>query len=93
MKCPYREFKECIVEECPSCNYKEAKICVTNGRCPSWMSKDEAIKSGMVWEEIRTVYHFVSCKLIDSGVQPAPQTKQVINNNTSTNVVVRKSIF
>ena len=93
MKCPYRDFKECIVEECPSCNYKEAKISVVTGRCPSWMSKKEAIERGMVWEEIRTVYHFVSCKLIDSGVQPVPATKQTINNTTQTNVVVRKSVF
>lgn len=93
MKCPYREFQECIVEECPSCNYKEAKICVTNGRCPPLMSKDEAVRNGMVWEEIRTVYQFVSCKLIDNGVQPVAPTKQIINNNTKTNVVVRKSIF
>lgn len=96
MKCPYREFRECIVEQCPSCNYKEAEICTTNGRCPNGMSKDEAIRRGMVWEETRTVYQFVSCKLIDKGVQPAPPIKQienVINNNTKTNVVIRKSIF
>ena len=25
MKCPYREFQECMVEQCPSCNYIEEK--------------------------------------------------------------------
>lgn len=25
MKCPYRNFEDCIIEKCPSCNYKEKK--------------------------------------------------------------------
>ena len=93
MKCPYRDFQECIIEQCPSCNYEEVKKTVIGGHAPLWMSTDEAIKRGCQWRETVTSYKFVSCKLIDDGVQPIPATKQVINNTTETNVVVRKSIF
>lgn len=93
MKCPYRNFEDCLVELCPSCNYKEIQSKAVYGGAPLWMSTEEAIRRGIAWEGIRTTYEFVSCKLIDGGVQPIPSTKQVINNNTSTNVVVRKSVF
>ena len=93
MKCPYRDFQECIVERCPACNYEEverAKIC---GRAPAWLSTEEAIKRGNLWEEIVKTYKFVSCKLVDNSVQPIPATKQIVNNTTKTNVVVRNSVF
>ena len=94
MKCPYRDFQECLVEKCPSCNYTVVKSCITVGHCPAWMDRNAAMEKGFVWEEIRNNYEFVSCKLVDNGVQPVPATKQVINNTTTkTNVVVRKSIF
>ena len=93
MKCPYRDFQECIIEQCPSCNYEEVKETIIVGHAPPWMSTDEAIKRGLEWPAIKTSYKFVSCKLIDNSVQPVPATKQVINNTTETNVVVRKSIF
>lgn len=93
MKCPYRDFQECIVEKCPSCNYKEIPKTVISGRAPHWMSIDEAIKRGNKWEDTVKTYEFVSCKLIDSGVQPIPAVKQTINNTTNTSVVIRKSIF
>lgn len=93
MKCPYRDFQECIVEQCPSCNYEEEKISVICGRSPHWMSQSEALKRGMLWYEKQTQYKFVSCKLIDNGVQPIPATKQTINNTNKTAVMVRKSIF
>lgn len=93
MKCPYREFQECIVEKCPACNYEEVKQTVISGMAPHWMSTEEAIRRGNKWKETVTTYKFVSCKLIDNSVQPVPSVKQTINNTTQTNIVVRKSIF
>lgn len=93
MKCPYRNFEECLVEKCPSCNYKEIKRTVTAGRKPNYMSDDKAFEMGCLWEEVKTTYEFVSCKLIENGVQPIPQEKKVINNTTKTSIVVNKSIF
>ena len=93
MKCPYREFQECIVEKCPSCNYKEETKTVISGLAPHWMSNDEAIKRGNKWEETVRTYKFISCKLIDNGVPPPPVIHQTINNTTRTNVAIKKSIF
>lgn len=53
MKCPYREFQECIVEKCPSCNYEEVKETVINGKAPYWMSDGEAIRRGNKWKETK----------------------------------------
>lgn len=93
MKCPYNDFKDCIVEKCPSCNYEIIKQRVTHGKCPRCMSIDEAFQNGFIWDEVKTEYKFISCKLIESNIQPVPSNKQVINNNTKTSVLVRKSIF
>ena len=93
MKCPYREFQECIVEQCPSCNYEEVKTEIVRGMYPTYLSTQKAIEEGYAWKSTKTTYKFVSCKLVDSGVQPVPAQKQVINNTQKTNVVVRKSIF
>lgn len=93
MKCPYREFQECIVEQCPSCNYIEEKKEVIEGRYPAYMSTETAIERGCAWKSTRTTYKFISCKLVEGGVQPVSTQKQVINNIQKTNVVVRKSIF
>lgn len=93
MKCPYREFQECIVEQCPSCNYEDVKRTVIHGKAPYWMDEKEAIKNGYKWEETINTYMFISCKLIDNGVQPVPAAKQIVNNTTKTNISIRKSIF
>lgn len=93
MKCPYRNFQECIVEQCPSCVYEKEEKVVIEGRCPSTMSQKAALEKGYIWESTKTVYKFVSCKLVDDKVQPVPEQKQIINNNQKTNVVIRKSIF
>lgn len=93
MKCPYRNFQDCIVEKCPSCNYKENKRTSIAGRKPQYMSDETAMKEGCIWEETETTYEFVSCKLIENSVQPIPPKTEVVNNNTRTNVVVKKSIF
>lgn len=93
MKCPYREFQECIVEKCSACNYKEVQQTVISGRAPYWMSDEEAIRRGNKWKETVKTYKFVSCKLINNSVQPISAVKQTINNTTKTNVVIRKSIF
>ena len=93
MKCPYRDFQECIVEQCPSCNYETIEQDVIKGRAPAYMSFADAVDRGYQWVETVKTYKFVSCKLIDNNVQPVPATKQTINNTTRTAVVVRKSIF
>lgn len=93
MKCPYRNFEECLVEKCPSCNYEEIKEEVIEGRPPIYMSTQEALEKGLAWKEHWISYKLVSCKLIDNAVQPIPPKKEIINNTTKTNVVVKKSIF
>lgn len=95
MKCPYRDFQDCIIEKCPSCNYEEVERTIINGRAPCWMNDEEAIKQGNKWKETIKIYKFVSCKLIDNNVPPPSITKQTINNTntTQTNVLIRKSIF
>lgn len=57
------------------------------------MSDESALKEGCIWEEKETTYEFVSCKLIDNAVQPIPPKTEIVNNNTRTSVVVKKSIF
>ena len=93
MKCPYREFQECIIEQCPSCNYEEISETKLVGLAPNWMSDEEAIKRGNKWRETTKTYKFISCNLIDNSVQPVPAVKQTINNITQTSVVVKRSIF
>lgn len=95
MKCPYRDFQDCIVEQCPSCNYKEVRISTIEGRHPPSFSVECALEKGWIWESTKTAYEFVSCKLIDNNIQPVPSNKEVINNNITnrTNVSIRKSIF
>ena len=91
MKCPYREFAECIVEQCPSCNYETIETTCIEGRFPIHLSTKQAIEEGYAWEEKKKTYKFVSCKLVESGVQPIPAQK--INNTQKTSIVVKKSIF
>ena len=93
MKCPYRDFKDCIIEKCPSCNYEVITTPTIDGEKPYWMSTDEAIEKGCQWYSMKTTYKFISCKLIDNCVQPVPSNKQVVNNMTKTNVSIRKSVF
>lgn len=94
MKCPYRDFQECLLEKCPSCVYKENKRTVIEGRYPIEIGAYQAIELGYAHEVIKTEYEFVSCKLIDNCVQPVPSNKQIINNNTTKkNVVVKQSLF
>lgn len=93
MKCPYKNFNECIVEKCPACNYKENNQKVIEGKYPYDMNEEEAVNQGLAWESTKTTYKFVSCKLIESGVQPISQKKEIINNKNSTRINIRKSIF
>jgi hypothetical protein len=93
MKCPYREFSDCIVEQCPSCIYETIeKICI-EGRYPAHLSTERAIEEGYAWEVKKKTYKFVSCKLVESGVQPIPAQKISNTTTTKTNVLVKKSIF
>ena len=91
VKCPYNGFKECIVQECPSCNYEEQKRTRIVGRYTG--SLQEALKRGTAWEEKYVEYKFISCKLADGGVQPVHPKTETINNTQKTNVVIHKSIF
>ena len=91
VKCPYNGFKDCIVQECPSCNYEEQKRTRIAGRYTG--SLKEALERGAAWEEKYVEYKFISCKLADGGVQPVPQKTETINNTQKTNVVIHKSIF
>ena len=93
MRCPYRNFNDCIVEQCPSCNYEVIERTQIEGRYHSWMSASRAIEEGLAWEVTKKEYKFISCKLIDNSVQPIPENKQIINNNTETKVLVKQSIF
>lgn len=95
MKCPYNNFQECIVEQCPSCIYKEVKRTHIVGRKPHYMSTEEAIRQGCQWEETQTSYEFVSCRLIDNCVQPVPKNETIINNKVESRstVSIRRSIF
>ena len=93
MKCPYRDFKDCIVEKCPSCNYREVKKHITRGFCPPNMSFETAEKIGYMYECTETVYEFISCKLIENNVQPIPPKKEIINNSSNTSVAIKRSIF
>lgn len=72
---------------------KKIKKEVIEGRYPAYMDTQTAIERGMAWKETKTTYEFVSCKLVENAVQPIPVKKEVINNNTRTSVVVKKSIF
>ena len=91
MRCPYNGFKECIVQECPSCNYEALENTRIVGRHTG--SLQEALKRGAAWEEKYVEYKFISCKLADGGVQPVPPKTETINNTQKTNVVIHKSIF
>lgn len=93
MKCPYRDFQECIVEQCPSCNYETVETEHLAGSWQHYRNIEKALENRSAWIEKRKSYKFISCKLVEGGVQPVPAQKQVINNTQETNVVLRRSIF
>ena len=86
MKCPYKNFEECLVEKCPSCTYEEVKETVMAGRRPYHMSEEEAIECGSRWEQTKTIYKFKSCSLASANVQPVLRDETIINNTTKINV-------
>ena len=93
MKCPYRQFKECILQECPSCNYETVECEEIQGTFPAYMDSETAIKQGYAWRVKKKKYKFLSCKLVENNVQPIPKNETVINNKTNTSVLVHRSIF
>ena len=93
MKCPYKNFTDCLIEQCPSCNFEKIETTCIEGRYPNYLDTEEAIKRGCAWESIRTSYRFISCKLIDNNVQPIPSKNEVININNKTSVTIRRSLF
>ncbi len=95
MKCPYRGFEECLLEQCPSCIYKEIKERKIAGTYSVALGVDSGIRNNTAWEYIDTKYEFVACKLMDNNVQPIPPEEVTVNNTTNTkiNTVLKKSIF
>jgi len=95
MKCPYNNFQECLVEKCPSCNYEVIEYTTLEGIKPYYISSEQAIKDGSLWEEKRKKYKFISCKLIENCVQPVPKNDTIINNKveSKSTVSIRRSIF
>lgn len=91
MRCPYNSFKECIVQECPSCNYEEHKHTRIVGRYTG--SLQQALERGAAWEETYTEYKFISCKLVEQGVQPVQPEVHNINTSFRPNIVVRNRII
>lgn len=90
MQCPYRDFNDCLVEKCPSCVYETEVTDDIGGMIPWHMSVDKAIQIGYAWKTTKTTYKFVSCKLVEGGVQPVPSKKEIVHNNNSTRVTVVK---
>lgn len=41
MKCPYNNFTDCIVEQCPSCTYETINTTEIEGRYPMYLSSHE----------------------------------------------------
>ena len=95
MKCPYNNFTDCIVEQCPSCIYETINTTEIEGRYPMYLSSHEAVKQGYAWEVNRKSYKFISCKLMDNNVQPVLSKNETVNvtNVNSTSVSIRKSMF
>lgn len=95
MKCPYNNFQECIIEQCPACKYETIKNTTIEGRKPNYMDTEEAIKQGYQWEETKITYKFISCQLVNNSVQPVLKNDTIINNKVEnrTNVMIRKNIF
>ena len=88
MQCPYNNFKGCIVEKCPACNYEVEKVEIIEGRHPPDMSLQKAIERGIAWVSTKNAYRFISCKLVENNVQPVPQRKEIVNNHNSTRIAV-----
>lgn len=93
MKCPYRDFQDCLVQECPSCEYGIEEYEEVQGRAPVWMDTDTAIDKGYQWKANKKKYVFKSCKLVSANVQPIPKAETHIYNKTETKVAVSHSIF
>mgnify|MGYP003305385350 CR=1 FL=1 len=91
MRCPYNSFKECIVQECPSFNYEEHKHTRTAGRYTGRLQ--QALERGAAWEESCTEYKFISCNLVEQGVQPVQPEVNNINTSFRPNIVVRNRII
>lgn len=91
MKCPYRDFKECIVQECPACEYETKETVEYEGKAPYGMHYDEAVEKGYMWTRTKRKYIFKSCGLITKGVRPVLKPDTHIHNKTD--VSVHHSIF
>ena len=93
IKCPYREFTPCILEECPACVYETEKEMVLSGHAPMRMSTKEAIKRGYMSEVEKKTYKFKACKLIEKGVPLSDTKKEVKEVKEVKNINIRQSIF
>ena len=86
MKCPYKNFEECLVEKCPSCIYETIKKTVVAGRKPHQFCEEYARELGCIWNETEITYEFKSCSLLSANVQPVLRNETIINNTTKVNV-------
>ena len=97
MKCPYKNFEDCIVEKCPSCVYEE--ITETHSEVigsPAFLSIEEAQKRGYrpaVINSERKTYAFKSCRLIENKAPFVSTKTENITNIKNTSTVVNHSIF
>ena len=89
MRCPYRDFKECLVDRCPSCEYETVVEDVIEGRYPGG-DIELGLLHGSCWHAKRKRSKFKSCKLINSGV--ALPSKVSVDNNTSVATSMMVSI-
>lgn len=93
LKCPYRNFENCIGMCCPACNYETEERKVIKGKKFRDWSEEYALERGTMYEAVEINYKFISCKLVDNNVAPQPANKQEITNTIRQNVIVNKSIF
>ena len=94
MRCPYKNFEPCLLEECPACEY-EVEIKETfEGRKHPNMSVDEAIRQNLMYVKKTNFYKFKNCKLVENSVRlPDKRIDNTKINNTKQTVTVKSSIF
>lgn len=91
MKCPYREFEDCLIQECPSCDYEVEEI-----EHIEHYYKNPAnyrLYRESEYKRIEKKYIFKSCSLVKNNVQPIPKAETHIDARTSSKTLVHSSIF
>lgn len=97
MKCPYKNFEDCLIEKCPACTYEKKEYTKKEViGVPPYLSLEEAEKHGYrprTIEKVDTVYEFVECKLVKNNVQPTPHKTENTVNEHKTNITIHQSLF